>query len=373
MKDEKFGKPHHLKPLWLLQKLLIREISRAERKIRRTKYFLKNAEREKDDDGIEVLEGRIEEYRHLAYTWRCFGDAVAFLFMDKFALKHTFYNTKNISPRQDAGFMIDKSGSELEISILQSILDGGVPALLTDLTNSIRYGDVVCMIGPDPHIIEVKSGKLDSRGKRQLKYIRQLNEFYATDEIENFRGFDKVKRIISDFDEVCYVDIFNDCAVEAIKNGFSLRNPEDGLHYLAISTSEVEISKIVGGLNLTDPLVFLLNEAKSNRVWEPYNPYVLSFVNEEALWEFVWGGLVVIVIYDLDVMKRLAEQEGREIKFSSLESNYAFEIWEPGGGGSIKMGKHLFNRLAYDFSSPLWLYRFVDQRLNYHAVSDVLE
>lgn len=73
-------------PLKALQKLLIREISRAERKVRRTKSYLKMLDSEQDADEESVLTERLEGYRHLAYNWRCFGDAVAFLFMNKFSL-----------------------------------------------------------------------------------------------------------------------------------------------------------------------------------------------------------------------------------------------------------------------------------------------
>ena len=75
---------------------------------------------ERDGNEVIALRERIEDYRTLAYNWRCFGDAVAFLFMDKFALKQTYYNTNNTNPKPDAGFIIGKTGLQLELSILDN-------------------------------------------------------------------------------------------------------------------------------------------------------------------------------------------------------------------------------------------------------------
>ena len=362
--------PQKIAPLRALNKLLIKEISRAERKGQRTKACLKTVDPIMDADNVNALSERLEDYRNLAYNWRCFGDAVAFLFMDKFALKQTFYNTHNCQPKQDAGFLIGKSGLQLELDILHTFLDNGIPALLTDLTNSIQYGDVVLMVGPDPEIIEVKSGKLDQRGKRQLKSIRQLNKFFATDEIENFRGLGKLQRVSHDSEETNYVDTINECITSAMESGFAWRSPEEGLHYLAIADDRTEISEVMKEMDLNQPLAFLLNEAKSNRVWSPYSPYTLSIRNRDALVQFVRGELILVVFYDLDVIRRLVEQEGNNFELLDPDSHYVFEISQPEGAGFIRMGRHLFNRLAYEFSSPVWLLRIIEERLNCHEESD---
>ncbi|WP_122073886.1 hypothetical protein [Pseudophaeobacter sp. EL27] len=358
--------PKMIIPLMALHRLLIREITRAERKVRRTKNCLKMVENERDQHEASLLSERLEGYRHLAYNWRCFGDAVAFLFMDKFSLKQTFYNTHNTSPKQDAGFLIGKTGLQLELEILDTYLNNGIPALLTDVTNSIRYGDVVLMVGPNPMLVEVKSGNTDRRGKRQLKSIRQLNEFFATDEAKDFRGFEKLSRVAHKAEEVNYVDAINDCISEAMKSGFSWRGPEEGLHYLVIADDVTDISDVMKEMDLNRPIAFFLNEAKANRLWSPYSPYTLSIRDPEALFQFVWGGLIIVVFYDLDVLKRLVEREGKEIEFFDPESDYVFEVRQAEEGGWGRMGRHLFCRLAYEFCSPAWLLRLIEERLGSH-------
>ena len=142
------------------------------------------------------------------YIWRCFGDAIAFLFMDKFALKQTFFNTHNCNAKQDAGFLAGKAGLSGEWMVMEEFLSKGIPALISDLTNTIRHGDVCVMIGPEPHLIEVKSGTLDSRGRRQKNSIRQLMEFFKTDEAEGLRGLGKVRRVAHSDSELFYVELY---------------------------------------------------------------------------------------------------------------------------------------------------------------------
>src|SRR5262249_5336403 len=138
-----------LPTLKALQQLLCREIVRTEKKIRDLKADRKaittiggkQAKRRSS-----VLLARIEKIRHCAYVWRCFGDAIAFSYMDRFALKQTFYSTEHPHEKQSAGFLMDKVGLATEIAYLEFALERNIPALLVDLTDTIRHGDV-CLMG----------------------------------------------------------------------------------------------------------------------------------------------------------------------------------------------------------------------------------
>ena len=79
--------------------------------------------------------------------------------MDKFALKHTLYSTENTNPKQDAGFIAGKEGLSNELAVIDDALEHNVPALLVDLTNTIRHGDICLMGAADPYLIEVKASK----------------------------------------------------------------------------------------------------------------------------------------------------------------------------------------------------------------------
>lgn len=73
-----------------LQKLLLHEIMHGERKIRSLKHQRANLDKNtllghatRTEKRVAFLDMRIEKYRQMNYIWRCFGDAIAFLYLDK--------------------------------------------------------------------------------------------------------------------------------------------------------------------------------------------------------------------------------------------------------------------------------------------------
>lgn len=263
-----------------LQKLLLSEIIRAEIKIRElksTRTLLQDAHNvsAKQKKRIQYLTNRIEGYRQLNYIWRSFGDAVAFLYLDKFALKQTYFNTANPYPKQGAGFIAGKGGLESEITMLENALAADVPAVLVDLTNSIRHGDI-CLLGEaDPYLIEVKStGKINNqRGRRQARSIRQLHEFFESDYSEQLRGFSEVRRASTGIEEQTYEDEINRCIEKAFATGEGMVSPEESVYYVALTDTTTPLDMIFSKLNIQEPWVFILNMYKSNRSWSPYpNP-----------------------------------------------------------------------------------------------------
>ncbi len=313
MGDGTFPTPAALRPLWLLQRLLVREITRAERKIRRIKSILRSISEEDASDRVSSLLAQIEGYRHLTYMWRSFGDAVAFLFMDKFALKQVFYNTQNENAKQDAGFLSDKSGFAGEWQEVERWLGQGVPALLSDLTNTIRHGDVCVIAGPDPVLIEVKLGKLDGRGREQRDSIRKLTEFFDTDEATGLRGLGEIRRAAHQSPEVNYAGAMEVTIIAALKTGAAASSPECGLWYLAVADEKIDINASIEGLGLRRPIAYPLNEVKSARAWAPYTPFILSFRDQCAVFRFIWGDVLVFVVYDLEELVSASTQRGLEI------------------------------------------------------------
>jgi hypothetical protein len=153
----------------------------------------------------------------LAFVWRTFGDAIAFLYMDKFAIKQTFYSIHSTAPQQSAGFLSDKIGLVMEVAAVEEALKRGIPALLTDITNTIRHGDICLLIGPDPMLIEIKtSKKLDRRGRRQRDELRELEAFFRSDKTDRLRGMGPARRVAVDSEEITYIDEMEACIAEAI-------------------------------------------------------------------------------------------------------------------------------------------------------------
>jgi hypothetical protein len=285
------GKPTDLATLNALQQLLCREIVRTERKIRELKAERKavmttGGKRAKRRSSI--LLDRIEKIRDCAYVWRCFGDGIAFSYMDRFALKQTFYSTERPHEKQSAGFLSDKVGLAAEIAYLEFAQEKSIPALLVDLTDTIRHGDVCLMGEPDPFLMEVKAGsEVDRRGRRQKRGLAILREFFENDRAEGLRGAAGIRRAAPSTPGRDYVEELNQSIAEAMKNGHAVRAPEAGLYYLVMTsmTSDgPEVGEILDRLKLKKSWIIALNEFKNERKWAPYYPFILSIADKDHLW-----------------------------------------------------------------------------------------
>jgi len=276
--------------------------------------------------------------------------------MDRFALKQTYYSTSNINPRQDAGFLIGKDGFDAEVTTMEQALAAGIPSLLVDLTNTIRHGDVCFMVGPDPHLVEVKAGqKLDKRGRRQAKSIKQLHEFFEKDHAVGLRGIPEIRRVVHQAAERSYVDDINTCIDVAAKQGHAVSNPERGLYYVAMTHGGPSIGEVLREIKAARPLVFSLNEFKSSRAWAPYSPFILSIRSEAHLYEFLQGRLYVLVVVDLDVLCAVAAQKGFAAQLDSDDEEYPLKISKAGQEGQAAISAHMLRRIGLEFTSPEWI------------------
>jgi len=308
------GNTTDLATLKALQQILCREIIRTEKKIRELKAERKavlttGGKRAKRRSSI--LLARIEKIRDCAYVWRCFGDAIAFSYMDRFALKQTFYSTEHPHEKQRAGFLLDKVGFATEIAYLEFSLERKTPALLVDLTDTIRHGDVCLMGEPDPFLIEVKAGhELDRRGRRQKRNLTKLREFFENDRAEGLRGAAGIRRVAPSAPGQDHLEKLNECIAEAMKNGHAVCTPAVGLNYVvmtSVMTSDgPEVSEILDRLKLQKAWIVSLNEFKIERRWAPYYPFILSIADKDHLWGFIRGDVYILVVIEQD---RLCQRE----------------------------------------------------------------
>ena len=253
----------------------------------------------------------------------------AFLYMDKFVLKHCFYNTENFNPKQGSGFISDKIGVAHEIAFLEEALAQDIPALLVDLTNTIRYGDVCLMIGSDPRLIEVKSSKgFNNRGKRQKRALETLHSFFETDNATNFRCLSKVSWVLFEGSELAYIDELNACIAEARKNGSGVRKPEPGPIFVAMIDGS-RLGDTLRTLEPKSPLGFALNEYKSHKSWAYYVPFTLSLEAHDDLWDFIRDDLYIFVLLEMDALCKSALDYGYEATFYRTDMNYPLRVTLP--------------------------------------------
>lgn len=182
---------------------------------------------------IHTLDARIKHYQWILNVWRSFGDGITFIYLDKWAVKPLLYNTNNSEFKKSAGSILGKSGLKNELLILLGILSKGVPALLADITNCIRHGDICLLHCSDPILVEVKSSKNTSaRIDRQIESIKSIHDYHATDEAKNIRGMDLVNRVALSTSEVHYRHLFDEGIATALAKGFFKVDPEPDFVFL---------------------------------------------------------------------------------------------------------------------------------------------
>ena len=298
--------PDDLNSLLSLQELLISEIVLAESRIRVIKKQISKSSEGKTN----FFRTRVKSLQKSIYFWKAFGDAIAFLYWDRFALKHTHYKTDNYNIKQDAGFISGSKGFEHEMNLVRLSIEAGRPCLLNDLTNTIRHGDICILLGPDPYLIEVKTSKgRNRRAIRQKNELKKLDEFYTNDFVDSFRGH-PVKRVALKTTLRSHAEKFNQCIHTAYDKGFALCTPEEGVHYIAIADLRISSLEIFERINAKNPWLFLLNKFKNDMEWAPYYPFTLLIESEKALYDFLLGRLFICVVIDMEVARRIIEELG---------------------------------------------------------------
>ena len=340
-----------LEALLCLQELLISEITMAEERV----HDNKKRARIDHEGKRQFFNRRVKSLQKSIYYWKMFGDAVAFLYIDRFALKHVYYNTHNPNPKQDAGFIRGSVGFKREVEGVRYLLDAGCPCLLIDLTNTIRYGDICVLHGPDPILIEVKSSKVkDRRLGRQRKNLKTLSEFYRTDELDGLRGFPRLRRTAIRIECKTFESEFNQCIHAAYEKGHALISPEEGVYYVAVVGSGTPISNVFQQVKAREPWVFVLNALKSDQMWAPYYPFTLLIETGRALYDFILGRLFIVVLLDTAVMKKRVIEMGYLPEFVP-ESESPLRARKTGMEGEARISQHLLLRAALEAVSLKWI------------------
>lgn len=352
-----------------IQLRLIKRIILTERKIRTHKgrvtqlrsTLRKN--RVSKEQALEVkkkrafLEERIRQLQWLLYVWRAFGDALAFTYLDKWSVKPLLYNDKTPDVKQSSGFLDGKVGLPVEFSLVLDALTHRVPALLTDLTNSIRHGDV-CLCGESvPYLLEVKSSSnLGARTERQASSLHNIQQYLQTDEGKDVRGAPYCKRVDIQTPEVNHLGLLNQLMEEAAQRGHAVGHPEPGLiYFVAGKDTRLPLEAL---RDISEPTIFFLNQAKTESTWMSYYPFTLAIQDPHHLYAFLRGELAVVVILDNAVVRRLAAD--RQLTFSVLEnSDWGWEFEQRVATGEepfrFRVSWHFISRVGLECLSLKWI------------------
>ena len=357
--------PDDLANLEAMQKWLVRQIFVAEDKQQSLKVERKalkarlasrldKAQSQTAKRRIAWLDRRTERLRDVTYVFRCFGDGIAFIYLDRHAVKPLSFEGEGQFIKRSAGSLSGKAGLAREILVLQSALDHGVPALLCDLTNSIRHGDVCLLGASDPHLIEVKSrSDGGTRGDRQRVDVTRLNVFFENDGGEVL-GAPTVARGALSSPPIDHTATLNAVIASARAGGRCVASPEPGVQIIGQRTSSA--SEIFDGVTMTGSLgVYSLNAWKMDRTWLSYRPFTLLIRDPEALFEFIAGDLFLIVVIDFDYLIDAFKTAGLTARLNRDSAYFVSGDWPDGMEGAWGMSGHYADRIGLELLSPRWV------------------
>jgi hypothetical protein len=301
----------------------------------------------------------IEEYTRILLILRAIGDGIAFSYLDKFDIKPMAF-------KEASGFISGKEGSRLELEYLKLCFSEGKIAILNDLTNCMRYGDITT-VTEDGYftIVEVKSGeRVSKRGGRQLVNLQKLKKYFNEDVIDEFNGIiGPIERKALITDEIHHRDALNALISSALESGKSTyRQVEEGMFYLVEVYGEFSLPEVLKQFK-NPPIVSLLNDVKYNNVG--YYPFTLSLTSPDHIFRFYAGEFVILIIVDSDVVSnffkssnlacRLLEDEGWAMEISEAdEADITYKS---------RVGRHFCGRLFVEFLSLNWFLNEVAVRV----------
>lgn len=231
------------------------------------------------------------------------GDSIAFAYFNKADLKSLCW-------KQSSGFITGKDGLQNELSKLKSIFELGGFAILNDITNSLRYGDITVDNNGVPQLLEIKSSdNKNERIIRQQKDIGLRMEMLNNNSLESFLGTDrKFQRVYLKKVEVNYIEELQELIDEAINKGSVVKEMEEGLVY-SIYYKQNNFNDINTILSrMAKPKIFYINMMKN--VNENYTPFPMIIKNNDYLIEFYEGNLIISIFVDIEVIKRKIQNKG---------------------------------------------------------------
>jgi hypothetical protein len=368
-----------------LQRALVTRIKRTERRLvelkserKRLSKTLKSgrlarAESEKIRDDTKRLDLAIEEAKHLLFVWRSFGDAIACIYLDTWSLKHMFYSTEDYSARQSAGALSGNAGASNEWRVLLRLLKNQIPAVLCDLTNTLRFGDVCVLVGPDPYPIEVKSSfNSNARTARQASNLKELHDFLRTDAADHFRGLRDVRRVEMQV-PAFNLSALNACIERSGTEGYAVEYPEAGLTYLCVRAGAPVPPLQTFGFG-DRHLVGCLTESLLASDWMPCRPPIVSIFKPDHVAQFLCGEIFIFVVVDSETTESILARDGlvpifvddpqivcwvtRDRSNEGLEASYS------------AITKNVFRRIFLEFSSLSGVMRMiVDGHARFEALA----
>lgn len=332
---------------------------------------LSKAEAQQVKERMQRHRQTIESYRDILYLFKSVGDALAFIYIPKWDIRPMAF-------KEDRGHVHGKVGLRHELWLLRKVFEMKGPlAILNDLTNSLRYGDLTIIFEGFSAPIEVKAvPRTSRRAKRQVAELKEMTCYLVEDRIDGLYGL-PVETVRTDLliEEKDHVDDLNRIIGDAYSDGFAFAQVEEGLYYWIVGWHPGgwdAKSNQAGGFDLLleefrgkEPMLFFVNQSKFG-TWGRY-PYTLSIRDPQALFDFYSGTLHVNVIIDLGVMSAKFASHGLKMALVEDENiGLTLTNIDPSKSNRLEsaLSRHFFERVAFEFLSLDW---FVEENARPHG------
>lgn len=354
-----------------IQEELLLRIGRAERIIRLTRNEIdalkcRLARRGNDRETSRQIkiqriaaEKKIELQKEVLAILRAVGDAIAFIYGDRWDLRQ-------LVKHEPSGFITGKRGTRFERRVLRKVFDvtRDAVAVMNDLTHTLRHGDITAFsptIWPEGRfcLVELKSGRGGSHSRlaRQTEAIERVSNYLKTDVRQGTDGSTWRRVSIISHPEH-HFDAVAQLIAELPRPGWLLREIEPGLHYCVIKYREGvkfsgEMFDAVKKLAHPQCVFLFVNELKYEHDLA-YYPFPLCFRDPEELFRFYSGELLIYIIIDMERVNEILLPHCLTARLSNHD-HFAWEIVPPADEEGWQISSRMVWRLAGEFLRLDWL------------------
>lgn len=307
-------------------------------------------------EAIEWHSSRIKEYQLLLITFRSISDGLAFTYLDK-------WDVKQFAFKECSGFISEKSGLKFELKIFRLAFSLDNVALLNDLTNCLRHGDVTILSKGRRLFVEAKSGRRkDARANRQESKLKDIVLYLNSGKSDKFHAVGGQEgefiRMPIHGPELNHMDDLNAVIASARRSPeqYSLVEVERGLHYLATYVADPKALRTLSGRPPGSLIISSINQLKYNGTG--YYPFSLSICDPRDWYDFCSGKLMLVVAVETKAIEDKLSSHGISVNITGDWGSYPVTLTSKGSGeepAESLVGGHFFGRLFYEFLSLDWM------------------
>lgn len=299
---------------------------------------------------ISSLKAALEDYRNLIHAFKDIGDGLAYTYLNK-------WDIKPMSFKESPGFISGKKSNRLERRVLRGAFEANGIALMNDLTNCLRYGDLTIPRGDAFMLLELKSGKhRTERDARQMAASKLITGYLDNDVATGLYELPHpICRQSLTTQESDHLEALNKLISKSDGNVFEVVEP--GIVYGILRDDNFDdLAPLM--LEMSKPLCSIVNQSKYQNTG--YSPFTLSIKDPSHVMDFYEGLFTIVVVLDLGLMEQKLRSDGWIMTVLDDE-DWMLHLVEANPEDiqpmESKASRHFFLRIILEFLSLEWFLR----------------